>query len=86
MPVSYEASSLLKCTVSLSYVRYFITNKLGDSDSNPAPVSSSQTPALNKEKNTNEYYNNFGDNSQNATNFSDFLNGSNLSRFGESIA
>ena len=86
MPISYEASSLLKCTVSMTYIRYTISNGLGDSDSNPAPVSSSQTPALNKEKNSNEYYNNFGDNSQNATNFSDFLNGSNLSRFGESIA
>jgi len=86
MPISYEASSLLKCTVSMSYIRYFISNGLGDSDSNPAPVSSSQTPALNKEKNSNEYYNNFGDNSQNATNFSDFLDGSNLSIYGESIA
>lgn len=86
MPISYEASSLLKCTVSMTYIRYTISDGLGDSDSNPAPVSSSQTPALNKEKNSNEYYNNFGDNSQNATNFSDFLNGSNLSRFGESIA
>ena len=86
MPISYEASSLLKCTVSMTYIRYTISNGLGDSDNNPAPVSSSQTPALNKEKNSNEYYNNFGDNSQNATNFSDFLNGSNLSRFGESIA
>ena len=86
MPISYEASSLLKCTVSMTYIRYTISDKLGDSDSNPAPTSSSQTPALNKEKNSNEYYNNFGDNSQNATNFSDFLNGSNLSRFGESIA
>lgn len=86
MPISYEASSLLKCTVSMTYIRYTISDGLGDSDSNPAPVSSSQTPALNKEKNSNEYYNNFGDNSQNATNFSDFLDGSNLSRFGESIA
>ena len=86
MPISYEASSLLKCTVSMTYIRYTISDKLGDSDSNPAPTSSSQTPALNKEKNSNEYYNNFGDNSQNATNFSDFVDGSSLSIFGESIA
>ena len=33
MPVSYDASSLLKCTVSMSYIRYYITNGLGDSDS-----------------------------------------------------
>ena len=33
MPVSYDASSLLKCTVSMSYIRYYITDGLGDSDS-----------------------------------------------------
>ena len=26
MPVSYEGSSLLKCTVSMSYVRYVVRN------------------------------------------------------------
>ena len=26
MPVSYDASSLLKCTVSMSYIRYFVRN------------------------------------------------------------
>ena len=26
MPVSYDASSLLKCTVSLSYIRYYVRN------------------------------------------------------------
>ena len=34
MPVSYEASSLLKCTVSMTYIRYYLTDDLGDSDSN----------------------------------------------------
>ncbi len=35
MPVSYEASSLLKCTVSFSYIRYYIESKdvTGTSDS-----------------------------------------------------
>ena len=35
MPVSYEASSLLKCTVSFSYIRYYIESKdvPGTSDS-----------------------------------------------------
>ena len=33
MPVSYDASSLLKCTVSMTYIRYYITDGLGDSDS-----------------------------------------------------
>ena len=35
MPVSYESSSLLKCTVSMSYVRYVINNLVGENpDSN----------------------------------------------------
>ena len=35
MPVSYEASSLLKCTVSFSYIRYYVESKdvAGTSDS-----------------------------------------------------
>jgi hypothetical protein len=27
MPVSYDASSLLKCTVSFSYIRYYVESK-----------------------------------------------------------
>tara|TARA_Y100001936_G_scaffold89331_1_gene87849 strand:- start:178 stop:660 length:483 start_codon:yes stop_codon:yes gene_type:complete len=27
MPVSYDTSSLLKCTVSMSYIRYFVNHK-----------------------------------------------------------
>jgi hypothetical protein len=36
MPVSYDSSSLLKCTVSMTYIRYVILPKSGrtDSDSN----------------------------------------------------
>ena len=34
MPVSYDASSLLKCTVSMTYIRYFITNGVGDVSDN----------------------------------------------------
>ena len=52
MPISYEASSLLKCTVSMSYIRYFISNGLGDSKNNtettaddPADTNSETTPA-----------------------------------------
>lgn len=52
MPISYDASSLLKCTVSMSYIRYFITNKIGDSKNNtettaddPADTNSKTTPA-----------------------------------------
>lgn len=52
MPISYEASSLLKCTVSMSYIRYFIDNKIGDSSNNtettaddPADTNSETNPA-----------------------------------------
>jgi len=52
MPISYEASSLLKCTVSMSYIRYFIDNRIGDSSNNtettaddPADTNSETTPA-----------------------------------------
>ena len=33
-----------------------------------------------------EYYNNFGDNSQNATNFADFVNGTVKGAFGQAVA
>ena len=60
MPISYEASSLLKCTVSMSYIRYFISNGLGDSKNNtettaddPADTNSETTPASSQSlKNT----------------------------------
>ena len=45
MPVSYDASSLLKCTVSMSYVRYYLTDTPGDTDSNsPEPAPETQLP------------------------------------------
>ena len=34
MPVTYDASSLLKCTVSMSYIRYYITDGVGDVSDN----------------------------------------------------
>ena len=87
MPVSYDASSLLKCTVSMTYIRYYITNGIGDSDSNPSPSSQSKvTPPLKTQNLSQEYYNNFGDNSQNATNFADFVNGTVKGAFGEAVA
>jgi len=43
MPISYESSDLLKCTVSFSYLRY-VVNELTAS----ASTGSKQTPALNK--------------------------------------
>ena len=44
MPISYDSSSLLKCTVSFSYLRYVI-NELNDSN----VFGTRQTPALNKQ-------------------------------------
>ena len=40
MPVSYDASSLLKCTVSFSYIRYYT----GTKDFPSTPESSSRSP------------------------------------------
>ena len=44
MSVSYDASSLLKCTVGFSYVRYFISSIITKSplDANPTPGNSAQ--------------------------------------------
>ena len=41
MPVSYDASSLLKCTVSMSYIRYVVTMKKA-SESLPASTNPTQ--------------------------------------------
>jgi len=46
MPVSYDSSSLLKCTVSLSYVRYYIDPTSPQANS----VSPTQTAALTPEQ------------------------------------
>ena len=48
MPVSYDSSSLLKCTVSFSYLRYVI-NELKKTKTTPNLFGSRQTPALNKQ-------------------------------------
>ena len=48
MPVSYEASSLLKCTVSMSYIRYVVTMKKA-SESLPASTNPTQaSDSMNK--------------------------------------
>ena len=44
MPVSYDSSSLLKCTVSFSYLRYVVNELQGNNT-----LGSRQTPALNKQ-------------------------------------
>jgi len=94
MPVSYDAANLLKCTVSMSYIRYEV--KRINSSSSTSTESKTTPPRIQNIQNTtnitDEYYNNFGDNRQNATNSADFVDGSNQGRgnrgiiFGESIA
>ena len=44
MPVSYDASNLLKCTVSMSYIRYFIGDTSGEPTANPSIDPSTQQP------------------------------------------
>ena len=44
MPVSYDSSSLLKCTVSMSYIRYTLVQ--GERETAPDPASTT-TPASN---------------------------------------
>jgi len=45
MPISYDSSSLLKCTVSMSYMRYYVTQ--GDSSSAPIAEGIGNTPGAN---------------------------------------
>lgn len=51
MPVSYDSSSLLKCTVSMSYIRYIVTATdppLGDEQkNNPSSPSVTEQSAIN---------------------------------------
>jgi len=43
MPVSYDSSSLLKCTVSMSYIRYLVKPSNGSTDPKLDSVSDSST-------------------------------------------
>ena len=44
MPVSYDASNLLKCTVSMSYIRYFIGDTPGEPTDTPTVSFYAQKP------------------------------------------
>lgn len=44
MPVSYDQSQLLKCTVSFSYERYIVTKESGYNTPSRQPTSSNQIP------------------------------------------
>jgi hypothetical protein len=90
MPVSYEAANLLKCTVSMNYIRYTVRRSSSSniaSDSPPlTPPAASPVQKIQSVLNSDEYYNNFGDNNQNSTNFGDFLDGSGSNPFTETVA
>lgn len=93
MPISYDTSSLLKCTVSMNYIRYYVnstkdkmgddtTNSISGDPSSPASQALFNNPQFGVDTSGlvfggAEYYNNFGLNEQNATNFRDLTNGSN---------
>ena len=50
MPVSYDASNLLKCTVSMSYIRYVIADISNSSTETPTINTSSQKSDLQPKK------------------------------------
>jgi len=100
MPVSYDSSQLLKCTINFNFTRYLVrlnptgnsTTQFGvDTTGLQGPASPLATPPATIPVNlgtvvTNEYYNNSGDNTQNSTNFADFTDGSNSGAFGQAFA
>ena len=98
MPLSYDASQVLQCTVNFCFSRYIVKSPDGTTKPPSAPSPKSPTPENSskildaqpfefKSSNiTDEYYNNFGDNEQNATNSADFFDGSNTGPFGEGKA
>ena len=97
MPVNYDESQVLQCTVNFCFSRYTINAPDGYTKPPSAPSPESPTPEnaskildaqpfeFKSSNITDEYYNNFGDNEQNATNSSDFFDGSN-NAFGEGVA
>ena len=98
MPMSYDASQILLCTVNFCFSRYTINAPDGYTKPPSAPSPESPTPEnaskildaqpfeFKSSNITDEYYNNFGDNEQNATNSADFFDGSNTGPFGEGVA
>ena len=59
MPISYDSSSLLKCTVSMTYVRYILSpsSKNNDKVADQTPLSSENQVVLNNEYNWAQNYN-----------------------------
>jgi hypothetical protein len=89
MPVSYDSSQLLKCTVSFSYLRYVIELNTNI----PGSKEPSLTSGDNSLPKTSDYFNNptsirideyynSGNNGENNTNWADFYDGSNRTLLG----
>ncbi len=47
IPISYESSQILKCTVSFTYSRYWISNLVPPSSPSPTPIGVPQTTPVN---------------------------------------
>ena len=54
MPVSYDSSNLLKCTVSMSYIRY-VVERLSDTPATQSPNSESRTTPFNVNNLTQQF-------------------------------
>ena len=52
MPLSYDASSLLKCTVSFSYIRYYISELVGSGYADRTTINGQSTPIEQAQFNT----------------------------------
>ena len=50
MPVSYDSSSLLKCSVSMTYLRYVITELVGPTEQPKPAVGTQQADKVNTQK------------------------------------
>lgn len=86
IPITYDTTDILKCSVTFSYDRYFVNRVVSPIQSdvasqnqvstNTSAVAGGITPFTTKNLPTvitNEYYNNFGDRRQDATNSVNFL-------------
>ena len=50
MPVSYDSSSLLKCSVSMTYLRYVITELIGPTDQPDPAVGTQNADKVNTQE------------------------------------
>jgi len=72
MPVSYDSSSLLKCTASLTYIRYYLDGTVNLDESNVAASTSSQALTAEQQAALNAANNNLSGTGALATPLSGF--------------